>query len=93
VRVAVIHGLARMAAIMATTYRPYLGVGLGPLSVCNKHTQCTDRTLFSATFKISCEVCYHQFYWISEIWFRIRTILPNYHPPKSITEELHTGST
>jgi len=38
-RVAVIHGLARMAAIMATTYRPYLGVGLGPLSVCNKLTQ------------------------------------------------------
>lgn len=32
-RVAIIHGLARMAAIMATTYRPYLGVGLGPLSV------------------------------------------------------------
>ncbi|KAM0895751.1 hypothetical protein ACQ4PT_023648 [Festuca glaucescens] len=31
-RVAIIHGLARMAAIMATTYRPYLGVGLGPLS-------------------------------------------------------------
>jgi hypothetical protein len=27
-----------MAAIMATTYRPYLGVGLGPLSVCDKHT-------------------------------------------------------
>jgi hypothetical protein len=32
-RVAIIHGLARMAAIMATTYRPYLGVGMGPLSV------------------------------------------------------------
>lgn len=32
VRVAVIYGLARMAAIMASTYRPYLGVGLGPLS-------------------------------------------------------------
>ena len=32
-RVAIIHGLARMAAIMATTYRPYLGTGLGPLSV------------------------------------------------------------
>jgi zeaxanthin epoxidase len=31
-RVAIIHGLARMAAIMATTYRPYLGTGLGPLS-------------------------------------------------------------
>lgn len=30
---AIIHGMARMAAIMATTYRPYLGVGLGPLSV------------------------------------------------------------
>lgn len=32
-RVAIIHGLARMAAIMASTYKPYLGVGLGPLSV------------------------------------------------------------
>lgn len=33
IRVAVIHGLARMAAMMATTYRAYLGVGLGPFSV------------------------------------------------------------
>lgn len=32
-RVAIIHGLARMAAIMASTYKAYLGVGLGPLSV------------------------------------------------------------
>lgn len=32
IRVGVIHGLARMAAIMATTYKPYLGEGLGPLS-------------------------------------------------------------
>lgn len=32
VRVAIIHGLARMAAIMASTYKAYLGVGLGPLS-------------------------------------------------------------
>lgn len=32
-RVAVIYGMARMAANMASTYRPYLGVGLGPLSV------------------------------------------------------------
>ena len=32
-RFAVIHGLARMAAIMAATYKAYLGVGLGPLSV------------------------------------------------------------
>ncbi|XP_049357252.1 zeaxanthin epoxidase, chloroplastic [Solanum verrucosum] len=31
-RVGVIHGLARMAAIMASTYKAYLGVGLGPLS-------------------------------------------------------------
>ncbi|CAM6016111.1 unnamed protein product [Sphagnum balticum] len=31
-RVGAIHGLARMAAIMATTYKPYLGEGLGPLS-------------------------------------------------------------
>ncbi|KAI5684542.1 hypothetical protein M9H77_05770 [Catharanthus roseus] len=35
-RVAVIHGLARMAAIMASTYKPYLGVGLGPLSFLTK---------------------------------------------------------
>ncbi|XP_052196045.1 zeaxanthin epoxidase, chloroplastic isoform X2 [Diospyros lotus] len=35
-RVAVIHGLARMAAIMATTYKAYLGVGLGPLSFLTK---------------------------------------------------------
>lgn len=32
-RVAVIHGLARSAAVMASTYKAYLGVGLGPLSV------------------------------------------------------------
>lgn len=31
-RVAIIHGMARMAAIMASTYKAYLGVGLGPLS-------------------------------------------------------------
>ncbi|KAK6923042.1 Forkhead-associated (FHA) domain [Dillenia turbinata] len=31
-RVAVIHGMARMAAMMASTYKAYLGVGLGPLS-------------------------------------------------------------
>ncbi|CAJ2635406.1 unnamed protein product [Trifolium pratense] len=30
-RVAVIHGMARMAALMASTYKAYLGVGLGPL--------------------------------------------------------------
>ncbi|CAO2830885.1 unnamed protein product [Amaranthus hypochondriacus] len=35
-RVAVIHGLARMAAIMATTYKAYLGVGHGPLSFLTK---------------------------------------------------------
>uniref|UniRef100_A0A2P2MN04 Zeaxanthin epoxidase, chloroplastic n=1 Tax=Rhizophora mucronata TaxID=61149 RepID=A0A2P2MN04_RHIMU len=32
IRVAVIHGIARMAAIMASTYKAYLGVGLGPFS-------------------------------------------------------------
>ncbi|KAK4409728.1 Zeaxanthin epoxidase, chloroplastic [Sesamum angolense] len=32
IRVAIIHGLARMAAMMASTYKAYLGVGLGPLS-------------------------------------------------------------
>ena len=32
-RVGAIHGMARMAAIMASTYKPYLGVGLGPLEV------------------------------------------------------------
>lgn len=31
-RVAIIHGMARMAAVMASTYKAYLGVGLGPLS-------------------------------------------------------------
>ncbi|XP_078432421.1 zeaxanthin epoxidase (ZEP) (ABA1) isoform X2 [Wolffia australiana] len=35
-RVAVIYGMARMAAVMASTYRPYLGVGLGPLSFLTK---------------------------------------------------------
>ncbi|TKY70573.1 Zeaxanthin epoxidase [Spatholobus suberectus] len=30
-RVAIIHGMARMAALMASTYKAYLGVGLGPL--------------------------------------------------------------
>jgi hypothetical protein len=82
-----------MAVIMATSYMPYLGVGLRPLSICNKHTQCTDLIPFSARFKISCEVCHHQFYWISIMSFGIRTILPHYHPPKSITEELHTETT
>ncbi|KAK4801416.1 hypothetical protein SAY86_021903 [Trapa natans] len=36
-RVAVIHGMARMAAIMASTYKAYLGVGLGPLSFLTKY--------------------------------------------------------
>ncbi|XP_011005864.1 PREDICTED: zeaxanthin epoxidase, chloroplastic-like [Populus euphratica] len=35
-RVANIHGMARMAAIMASTYKAYLGVGLGPLSFLTK---------------------------------------------------------
>ncbi|XP_008797271.2 zeaxanthin epoxidase, chloroplastic [Phoenix dactylifera] len=35
-RVAIVYGMARMAAIMASTYRPYLGVGLGPLSFLTK---------------------------------------------------------
>ncbi|RZC48439.1 hypothetical protein C5167_016865 [Papaver somniferum] len=35
-RVAIIYGMARMAAIMASTYKPYLGVGLGPLSFITK---------------------------------------------------------
>ncbi|XP_077214279.1 zeaxanthin epoxidase, chloroplastic-like [Tasmannia lanceolata] len=35
-RVGAIHGMARMAAIMASTYKPYLGVGLGPLSFLTK---------------------------------------------------------
>ncbi|KAG6519561.1 hypothetical protein ZIOFF_023055 [Zingiber officinale] len=35
-RVAVIYGMARMAANMASTYRPFLGVGLGPLSFLTK---------------------------------------------------------
>uniref|UniRef100_A0A1D1XUR8 Zeaxanthin epoxidase, chloroplastic n=1 Tax=Anthurium amnicola TaxID=1678845 RepID=A0A1D1XUR8_9ARAE len=36
IRVAVIYGMARMAAIMASTYRPYLGVGFGLLSSLTK---------------------------------------------------------
>nr|AIU94746.1 zeaxanthin epoxidase [Morus alba var. multicaulis] len=36
-RVAVIHGMARMAALMASTYKAYLGVGLGPLSFLTKY--------------------------------------------------------
>ncbi|GLT38998.1 hypothetical protein SLA2020_132080 [Shorea laevis] len=36
IRVAIIHGMARMAAMMASTYRAYLGVGLGPLSFLTK---------------------------------------------------------
>lgn len=32
-RVAAVHGMAGMAAIMASTYKAYLGEGLGPLSV------------------------------------------------------------
>ncbi|GLJ21596.1 hypothetical protein SUGI_0401150 [Cryptomeria japonica] len=35
-RAGAIHGMARMAAIMASTYKPYLGVGLGPLSFLTK---------------------------------------------------------
>lgn len=35
-RVAIIHAMARMAAIMASTYKAYLGVGLGPLSFLTK---------------------------------------------------------
>ncbi|KAL5754927.1 hypothetical protein ACOSP7_023147 [Xanthoceras sorbifolium] len=35
-RVAIIHGMARMAAIMASTYKAYIGVGLGPLSFLTK---------------------------------------------------------
>ena len=30
-RAAAIHGLARLAAVMASTYKSYLGEGLGPL--------------------------------------------------------------
>nr|XP_025698700.1 zeaxanthin epoxidase, chloroplastic isoform X1 [Arachis hypogaea] len=36
-RVAIIHGMARMAAMMASTYRAYLGVGLGPLEFLTKY--------------------------------------------------------
>ncbi|CAH9145535.1 unnamed protein product [Cuscuta epithymum] len=35
-RVGIIHGLARMAAMMAVAYKAYLGVGLGPLSFLTK---------------------------------------------------------
>ncbi|MED6172673.1 hypothetical protein PIB30_052196 [Stylosanthes scabra] len=36
-RVALIHGMARMAAMMASTYKAYLGVGLGPLEFLTKY--------------------------------------------------------
>ncbi|KAK4776022.1 hypothetical protein SAY87_023983 [Trapa incisa] len=36
-RVAVIHGMARMAAMMASTYKAYIGDGLGPLSFLTKY--------------------------------------------------------
>ncbi|KAL6553152.1 Zeaxanthin epoxidase, chloroplastic [Orobanche gracilis] len=36
-RVAVIHGLARMSAMMASNYKAYLGVGLGPLSFLTRY--------------------------------------------------------
>jgi len=32
-RVTIVHGMARMAALMASTYKAYLGVGLGPFEV------------------------------------------------------------
>ncbi|KAG5089601.1 hypothetical protein JHK86_002213 [Glycine max] len=35
-RVAIVHGMARMAAMMASTYKAYLGVGLGPLEFLTK---------------------------------------------------------
>ncbi|KAK7367540.1 hypothetical protein VNO80_09553 [Phaseolus coccineus] len=35
-RVAIVHGMARMAALMATTYKAYLGVGLGQLEFLTK---------------------------------------------------------
>ncbi|ESW28796.1 hypothetical protein PHAVU_002G018700 [Phaseolus vulgaris] len=35
-RVAIVHGMARMAALMATTYKAYLGVGLGRLEFLTK---------------------------------------------------------
>ncbi|KAL4367730.1 hypothetical protein GQ457_05G007140 [Hibiscus cannabinus] len=35
-RVAIIHGMARMAASMASAYKGFLGVGLGPLSFLTK---------------------------------------------------------
>ncbi|KAK7309217.1 hypothetical protein RJT34_05759 [Clitoria ternatea] len=35
-RVALVHGMARMAALMATTYKAHLGVGLGPLEFLTK---------------------------------------------------------
>ncbi|XP_022631763.1 zeaxanthin epoxidase, chloroplastic isoform X1 [Vigna radiata var. radiata] len=35
-RVAIVHGMARMAALMASTYKAYLGVGLGPFEFLTK---------------------------------------------------------
>ncbi|XLR26267.1 hypothetical protein S83_054167, partial [Arachis hypogaea] len=36
-QIAIIHGMARMAAMIASTYRAYLGVGLGPLEFLSKY--------------------------------------------------------
>ncbi|KAK9053236.1 hypothetical protein SSX86_029868 [Deinandra increscens subsp. villosa] len=59
-RVAVIHGLARMAAIMASTYKAYLGVGLGPLSVrVTKHTLKLD--ILGHIFFFVCNILVLQF--------------------------------
>jgi len=32
-RVTIVHGMARMAALISSTYKAYLGVGLGPFEV------------------------------------------------------------
>ena len=51
-RVAIIHGIARMATLMASTYKAYLGVGLSPLSV-GFLVNCTVKLMVC----IACVIC------------------------------------
>ncbi|KAE8694490.1 Zeaxanthin epoxidase [Hibiscus syriacus] len=55
-RVAIIHGMARMAAIMASTYKAYLGVGLGSLWASDQlRTWFEDNDALEQTINGECE--------------------------------------
>lgn len=66
---AIIHGMARMAALMASTYKAYLGVGLGPLSVRPLITsvlqQANERNLFAVIANILMMIEECNFYLLS----------------------------